>query len=145
MNTDSGLLKDGLLRNAIFYGFIGIFSAAVDTLLFRLLVYIVDINALVANCFTVPVGITISFILNRRFNFKVMDRTLRRYVVFFCVGLCGLGISELMLYGGELLSLDAFGVKLVSVVVVALFQFILNKLISFRVVKKKVSEGAVDE
>jgi putative flippase GtrA len=145
MSAGSGLVKNELLRNIIFYGFIGAFSAAVDALLFRFLVYTLDINALVANCFTVPVGITISFILNRRFNFKVMDRTLRRYAMFFSVGLCGLGISELMLYGGELLHLDAFGVKLVSVVVVALFQFTLNKLISFRVVKKKVSEGAIDE
>ena len=61
------------------------------------------------------------------------DKTTRRFLSFYAVGLTGLGISELMLYlmvtlGGmnELLC------KLISIVVVALIQFVLNKFITFR-------------
>jgi putative flippase GtrA len=86
-----------------------------------------------ANIISIHVGIFMSFILNRSFNFKVKDKTTQRFLSFYAVGLTGLGISELMLYlmvtlGGmnELLC------KLISIVVVALIQFLLNKYITFK-------------
>jgi putative flippase GtrA len=125
-------LNRDLIRNLVLYGLIGSFAAGVDTLLFHLLVYRLGWVDLVANVLTVAVGITISFFLNRRFNFKVMDRTGRRYAAFFSVGLIGLGLSELILLVGRLLEAEPLAVKIVSVFIVAIVQFTLNKTVSFR-------------
>jgi putative flippase GtrA len=126
------IVKSELLRNILLYGIIGALASGVDLLLFSFLVYVVNYPALISNVLTVIVGITISFILNRKFNFRVTDRVIRRYGMFFCVGICGLVLSELILFVGSQVGIESFTVKLVSVFVVALFQFTLNRTISFR-------------
>ena len=120
-------------RNLILYGIIGGFCATLDFCIYTALCYCDIMPYLWANIISIHVGIFMSFFLNRSFNFKVKDKTPQRFLSFYTVGLTGLGISELMLYlmvtiGGmnELLC------KLVSIVVVALIQFLLNKYITFR-------------
>ena len=120
-------------RNLILYGIIGGFCAALDFGVYTVLCYFDMLPYLLANIISIHVGIITSFVLNRSINFKVKDKAIQRFFSFYAVGLTGLGISELMLYlmvtlGGmnELLC------KLVSIVVVALIQFLLNKYITFR-------------
>ena len=128
-------LKDlySRFRNLTLYGIIGGFCAALDFGVYTALCHFDIMPYLWANIISIHVGIFMSFILNRSINFKVKDKTTKRFMSFYAVGLTGLGISELMLYlmvtiGGmnELLG------KLISIVVVALIQFILNKFITFR-------------
>jgi len=126
-------LNRELVRNVALYGVIGAFSAGLDTGLFYVLHVRFGWVDLVANILTVMVGITVSFTLNRRFNFKVFARTARRYATFFGVGLIGLGLSEVILVVGRLLGAeDSMVVKIVSVFIVAAVQFVLNKTVSFR-------------
>lgn len=120
-------------RNLILYGLIGGCCAALDFGIYSCMCYWDIMPYLWANIISIHVGIFMSFILNRSFNFKVKDKTTQRFLSFYAVGLTGLGISELMLYlmvtlGGmnELLC------KLISIVVVALIQFLLNKYITFK-------------
>ena len=120
-------------RNLILYGIIGGFCAALDFGVYSALCYFDIMPYLLANIISIHVGIFTSFILNRSINFKVKDKTTQRFLSFYAVGLTGLCISELMLYlmvtlGGmnELLC------KLISIVVVALIQFVLNKYITFK-------------
>ena len=133
------IVKSELFRNIVLYGLIGAFAAGVDLLIFRVLVYNFAWPELIANGFSVIVGISISFTLNRYFNFRVKNKTALRYLSFFIVGMCGLTLSEAMLLFGSWLGFDPFNIKLVSVVIVACFQFTLNKMISFRK-SKPVSE-----
>lgn len=133
------LMKDRLFklysrfRNLILYGIIGGFCAALDFGVYSALCYFDMMPYLWANIISIHVGIFTSFALNRSLNFKVKDKTPQRFLSFYVVGLTGLCISELMLYlmvtlGGmnELLC------KLISIVVVALIQFVLNKYITFK-------------
>ena len=120
-------------RHLILYGIIGGVCATLDFGIYTLLCQFAVLPYLWANVISIHCGIICSFLLNRTFNFKVKDKTTQRFVSFYVVGLIGLGISELMLYvmvtiGGwnELLC------KLISVVVVALIQFVLNKYITFK-------------
>ena len=53
-------------RKLILYGIIGSFSAGIDFLVYFILTNYVDINYLIANIFSVSIGIIISFILNRK-------------------------------------------------------------------------------
>lgn len=120
-------------RNLILYGIIGGFCAALDFGIYTALCYWDIMPYLWANIISIHVGIFTSFVLNRSINFKVKDKTAVRFASFYAVGLTGLGISELMLYlmvtmGGW----NEVACKLVSIVVVALVQFVLNKYITFR-------------
>ncbi len=126
-------------RNLILYGIIGGFCAALDFGVYTVLCYFEMLPYLLANIISIHVGIITSFVLNRSINFRVKDKAIQRFFSFYAVGLTGLGISELMLYlmvtlGG----MNELICKLISIVVVALIQFILNKYITF---KKYIPNG----
>ena len=120
-------------RNLILYGIIGGICSALDFGIYTALCYFDIMPYLWANIISIHIGIFTSFVLNRSVNFKVKDKTTQRFLSFYAVGLTGLGISELMLFlmvtkGG----MNELICKLISIVVVALIQFVLNKFITFR-------------
>ena len=121
-------------RNLILYGIIGSFTSFLDFCVFTVLSNYVGIYYLVANCISVLIGISTSFLLNRAYNFKVKDHTKRRFMTFLTVGLCGLLLSNLILYVGiDILHFNDLVVKLASIILVVGFQFIFNKFVTFRV------------
>jgi putative flippase GtrA len=123
-------------RNLILYGIIGCFTSFLDFCVFTLLASYAGIHYLVANCISVLVGITTSFLLNRSYNFRVKDKTKQRFAIFLTVGLCGLMLSNLILYIGiDMLHGEDVIVKLASIVLVVGFQFLMNKFVTFRVRK----------
>ena len=131
LNTFSQLYSR--FRNIILYGLIGGFCSALDFAVYTTLCHYGIMPYLWANIMSIHLVIFTSFLLNRSLNFKVKDKTPQRFLSFYAVGLTGLGISEGMLWlmvtlGGmnELLC------KLVSIIVVALVQFFLNKYITFK-------------
>ena len=71
-----------LFKQLFLYGIIGAFSSGIDAILFHFLVYRVNIYSIVANIFSVLVGILISFFLNLNFNFKVKDRVFVRFLSY---------------------------------------------------------------
>lgn len=125
-------------RNLILYGIIGGFCAALDFGVYTLLCQFEIMPYLWANVISSHVGIFTSFILNRQINFKVKNKTALRFLSFYTVGLVGLGISESMLYLMiTVAGWDELICKLISIVVVALVQFILNKYITFKTNNKQ--------
>ena len=120
-------------RHLILYGIIGSFSSGLDFLIYTLLVQVGGIQYLFANCISVLAGISTSFILNRNYNFKVKDHAKRRFSIFLTVGLCGLVMSNLILYICiDVLSMDKLISKLLSIVLVVFFQFLVNKYLTFK-------------
>ncbi len=120
-------------RHLILYGIIGSFSSTLDFLIYTVLVQVVGLQYLLSNCISVLGGITTSFILNRNYNFKVKDHAKRRFSIFLTVGLCGLVMSNIILY----LCIDVWSMnklisKLLSIVLVVLFQFLINKYFTFK-------------
>ena len=124
-------------REMILYGIIGGLCAALDFGIYTILG--LWIPYLWANIISVHSGIILSFVLNRQFNFKVKDKTAQRASIFYLVGLSGLGLSELLIFVfSKRMGYGYVVVKLVTVFVVALYQFVLNKFITF---KKTKSNG----
>lgn len=122
----------GLSRNLVVYGLIGTFTSSLDFALFTLLNNYLGIHYCISNCFSVLLGITSSFVLNRRYNFKVKDKTKQRFVIFLCVGLFGLCLSNLILWFGiDVWKNDGMIVKFLSIIFVVGFQFLINKFITF--------------
>ena len=124
-------------RNLILYGIIGSCTAMLDFLIFTGLTLWTSIHYIIANIISCSTGILCSFLLNRKYNFKVTDHTFRRMVIFFSVGIFGMFLSSVILHfcidnmhWEELVS------KLMSIVIVVIIQFFMNKYISFRVDKK---------
>ena len=126
------LKKYPIIREMFLYGLIGGSTALVDTLVYTVLTHLCHMNELIANFIGVNIGIALSFVFNTFFNFKKTDRIQKRAVSFFIVGYLGLGLSMLILYlGVDVLQLFDIYVKLASVVIVAIFQFVLNKLVTY--------------
>ena len=121
-------------RNLYLYGIIGSISAGLDFLVYYLLTTELEVSYQFANVLSVLIGITTSFILNRRFNFKVTDKVLRRFIIFLSVGLGGLLLSSLYLHVFvETLLFNQLVSKLLSIAFVVLMQFVLNKFITFKI------------
>ena len=120
-------------RNLILYGIIGTLSAGIDFLVFYTLTTVWGFFYLTANIFSVSIGITISFILNRNYNFKVKDNISKRFVLFISVGLSGLLLSSALLYIFiDIFTLNKIISKILSIFLVVLMQFLLNTYITFK-------------
>lgn len=144
--TISELIKTlySKFRNLILYGIIGSCTATLDFLIFTGLTQWTTIHYIVSNIISCVTGILCSFLLNRKYNFKVTDHTFRRMVIFFSVGIFGMFLSSVILHfcidilhWGELIS------KLFSIVIVVIIQFFLNKYISFREDKKTANQELI--
>lgn len=132
-------MKDKLIalfqrfRNLILYGLIGGFCAALDFGIFTLFCHYDVLPYLWANVISTHVGIFTSFFLNRSLNFKVKDKMPQRFLSFYAVGLTGLGLSSLMLWlMVDKANWNELVCKLVTIVVVSLMQFLLNKYVTFK-------------
>ncbi|MGI6243839.1 MAG: GtrA family protein [Prevotella sp.] len=120
-------------RNLILYGIIGSCSSGLDFLLYTCFVQLFGWHYIVSNCLSVLAGISTSFILNRNYNFRVKDKTRKRFTLFLTVGLCGMVLSNLILWVciGQL-HMDKIISKLLSIILVVFFQFLINKYITFK-------------
>ncbi|EKD32415.1 MAG: hypothetical protein ACD_77C00103G0026 [uncultured bacterium] len=120
-------------RNLILYGIIGGFTAGIDFLIFYVLTAYGDVFYLVANIISVSVGISLSFILNKKYNFKVNNKVLKRFLIFISVGLSGMILSSVLLYFFiDIIDFEKIISKFLSIVFVVLTQFFVNKLITFK-------------
>ncbi len=120
-------------HHLILYGIIGSFSSGLDFAIYTVLVQVLGVHYILANCISVVAGISTSFILNRNYNFKVKDKTGRRFGIFLCVGITGLILSNLILYTCiNTFAMNKIVSKLLSIVLVVFFQFLVNKYFTFK-------------
>ena len=120
-------------RSFVLYQLIGASGALLDLLLFLALYNAAGVHEQVATAISTSVGIANNFLLNSYLNFRVRDGMLRRFLRFYAVGLVGIGlVAVLLLVFHTWLGVDANVVKVVSLPVVAVLQFLLNKRWSFR-------------
>ena len=125
-------------RDLILYGIIGSCSSGLDFLLYTLFVTVFGWHYILSNCISVLGGIITSFTLNRNYNFKVKDKTKRRFSIFLTVGLCGMLLSSLILWVCiSQLSMNKILSKLLSIVLVVVVQFLINKYVMFKPTKIK--------
>ncbi|MDP4093076.1 MAG: GtrA family protein [Bacillota bacterium] len=126
------IIRLPLIREMFLYGIFGAMSAGLDSLSFIGLRHL-HVWLYAANFISINLGITLSFFLNTYLNFKKTDNLGKRAISFYSVGYSGLLLSMGILYiGTSWLNIHEIVVKLFSVVIVAAFQFVLNKLITFR-------------
>ena len=120
-------------RNIILYCIIGCVGASLDFIIFSALTIWGGIYHLTANIISVSAGIVTNFFLNYFFNFKSQGNMLLRLLSFYAVGISGLCLSLFLLW----LLIDyarfpVLPVKAVTIFLVTVVQYTLNKTISFR-------------
>lgn len=124
------------LKEIFLYGVIGGGSALTDSGFYFFFTRYFMMNTFLSNFISVNIGITMSFLLNTFINFKQTSKLLNRAVSFYAVGYAGLALSTWLLYMGvHVWGLGDLTVKLSSIVVVAAFQFVLNKCITYGAIK----------
>jgi putative flippase GtrA len=80
-------------------------------------------------------GTLVSFALNRIFTFAMRDRVLQRLAMFLVVAGLGFATSALLLWLlVDVAGLDARVAKLITLPVVVVLQFSLNRRLTFRAV-----------
>jgi putative flippase GtrA len=125
-------------RNFILYSVIGLTGVSINYVAFFILVHFFNIHYQVANFISVSMGITNNFILNSRYNFKVKDILMKRFVSFYTIGLFGLLVSSSLLYlFHKIWGINVFVSKAMTLVFVVILQFFLNRKFTFRVLKNE--------
>jgi putative flippase GtrA len=123
-----------LNKTIIAYGLIGSVSALLDFLFFSLLVKVFgEANYLAAHIAGYLLGTSISFYLNKKYNFSVTDNIGRRFYHFFLVGLIGLATSMFLIHA--LVSFYSFAEsdsKLAVIIIVVPLQYLVNKRLTFK-------------
>lgn len=115
------------------YSLIGVTGVTLDITIFYLLYQKLGMYYQVANIISVSCGITNNFLLNSFLNFKMKDKLFKRFIQFYSVGLFGLGISAGLLFlFVEQLHIIEIVAKLMTIAVVTIIQFNLNKRITFK-------------
>jgi putative flippase GtrA len=113
------------------YVFLGGIGAAIDLLSFYFLIKVFP-SPLVANVVSTMLGILTSYLLNSRFTFK-SQYNLNQILSFTGVGVLGILLSTLIVWAGvNLMSATNLFSKVISMPIVALFQFSLNNHFTFK-------------
>ena len=120
-------------EHLIKYCIIGCSGALLDFALYTLLSCYTDIYYQYINILSTSAGIINNFFLNACLNFKVRDRLLKRFLIFYAVGCTGIGMTALLLFILiEKLHLHSVLAKALTIFVVTVIQFVLNKCITFK-------------
>ena len=127
------LLNSSFVR----YGIVGAFGLFVDMGFFYLFYEVLGINYIVSNISSSSLAVIHNFLWNSFFTFKVKDMLWMRFVSFYLVALVGMALSSGMLAVMiDMIHMNAMVAKLISVLVVAIIQYFVNKKLTFR--KKKL-------
>jgi len=119
-------------REIMLYSIIGATGVLIDLLSFYFLYNSLGFNQYLANFISISLGITNNFYWNRNINFKVKNKVSKRFLSFYLVGAFGLILSSLIIFILEYtFAVKGPQAKVLSIPIVTLVQFYLNKKISF--------------
>ena len=114
------------------YTSLGSVGAITDTLVFWWLVS-VQTHVIFANTLSTTIGILISYLLNAKFTFKRKVYRIKESVTFFVVGGFGILLSTVSISVLiQIINLDAIFAKCISLPMVAIFQYQMNKTFTFK-------------
>jgi putative flippase GtrA len=125
------IIKEFTSAHFIKYVLIGLTGVVIDFLVYVVLIKVLGLNYLLANIIAISCGIINNFVLNLYLNFKTKNKVLARFISFYTVGLLGLLLSELLLYVFASFISSKIVDKILTLPFVLIFQFFLNKHISF--------------
>lgn len=121
-----------LFRQIFIYIFFGGLSTIIDIGIYSYLVHFLKISYLTSNAISSSCGLIASFILNTFFNFKPKDDFFKRFILFIIIGISGILLSQMLLWLFHFISSNYIINKIISALIVAAYQFVLNKVITYK-------------
>lgn len=120
-------------RNLVLYIVIGVLGAVVDFAFYTLLVSAFKVNPAIANIFSSAAGIINNFFFNAIFNFQKSDKLKTRFIKFFSIAIGGIILGSTIIFVlTQILQVNPIISKVISLLVVMIFQYNLNKRVSFK-------------
>lgn len=130
------LLLSRDFRQLVGYILIGLLGLVVDFGVFTILVKM-NMNVELANFISSSCGLINNFFWNSFANFKVHDKLLLRFISYYLVGQVTTVFTTVCLFiFVDKLGYDKIIVKIIATFIATLIQFIINKVITFRKVRK---------
>ena len=125
-------------RTVILYFFIGVSAAALDYIIFLFLFNILELSSVLSTALSIGTVTVYAFVLNVHYNFKVKDRLFLRFISYSAVSFAGMLFSMGFLYVLNVrFGFNGNVVKLLSLPIIFVLQYSLNKAISFKKISIK--------
>jgi putative flippase GtrA len=125
-------MLSGITRQFLLYATIGAFCASIDVLIFNSLMNI-EIETFYANFASTSCGILLSYTMNSKITFKSFTKFKTSPIRYAIVGTIGiLMTSAILLLFVNQLEFEPLLVKIMTIPLVAVTQFLLNKTWSFK-------------
>lgn len=119
------------------YVLIGVLGLVVDFGIYTILTHF-KMNVEIANIISSTCGIINNFLWNSYTNFKVHDRMILRFISYFIVGQITTVFTTISLFVFVTkLGYPHLMVKVIAIFMATLIQFVINKVVTFRKVKKE--------
>jgi len=119
------------------YVLIGVLGLVVDFGIYTILTHF-KMNVEIANIISSTCGIINNFLWNSYTNFKVHDRMILRFISYFIVGQITTVFTTVSLFiFVTKLGYPHLMVKVIATFMATLIQFVINKVVTFRKVKKE--------
>lgn len=119
------------------YVLIGVLGLVVDFGIYTILTHF-KMNVEIANIISSTCGIINNFLWNSYTNFKVHDRMILRFISYFIVGQITTVFTTFSLFiFVTKLGYPHLMVKVIATFMATLIQFVINKVVTFRKVKKE--------
>jgi putative flippase GtrA len=120
-------------REFLLYAVIGVSGVLLDLVAFLLLYNVFGMSEFAATFASTTLGIVNNFVLNVQYNFRTKDRLATRFLRFYAVGAAGILLTMgLFALFSHSLGIDPNVVKVGSLPVVLVFQYLLNKKWTFQ-------------
>jgi putative flippase GtrA len=117
------MINKDLLRNIYLYILIGGAASISNYICFIALINLnssIYINNAVATC----IGVIISFTLNRKYNFRVIDKKRERFLKFILISSINYIFSTWFIYIFNNYGVNLWMAKLISMAMIVVYQFI---------------------
>ncbi|MDK6502530.1 GtrA family protein [Lactobacillus crispatus] len=119
------------------YVLIGVLGLVVDFGIYTILTHF-KMNVEIANIISSTCGIINNFLWNSYTNFKVHDRMILRFISYYIVGQITTVFTTVSLFiFVTKLGYPHLMVKVIATFMATLIQFVINKVVTFRKVKKE--------
>jgi putative flippase GtrA len=114
------------------YLIIGLMAMAIDLGLYFLLYIKFGVNPILATIVSVAVAILFGFVGNQKYNFKVKNNVIKRFISYASINSIGMVLSIIFIYiFNSILGFNAGIVKVLSLGVIVSMQYLFNRFISF--------------
>ena len=139
MNKIKELIEKFNIRGFIKYGLVGVANTIVDFVVFYLLNSLLNVAMIPAQIISFLAGALNSYLLNRKWTFKVAHNVSKGEVFRFCLGKAGYLLCNLLLleFFTWLLPISAFVAKFPTAVILIFFNYLYDKIVVFLVKNKE--------